>query len=124
MAEVLEYYLIGGRLRIGKKEAAFELLRRDSILKALLGSGPGDVKALLSDPLRVGSGEDFVVLDFSLTGDRLLPGDPTNLLTELKQRYGDSVTGILHFKLLYTMWKQVYFLKADLDARPISLDPQ
>ncbi len=64
MADVLEYYLLGGELRIGKNELTLELLRKDSILRALLGFEAGNPTSL---PSRVSLSERGanVIIDFN-----------------------------------------------------------
>jgi len=118
---VLEYYLVGGTLRIGKKEAALELLRKDSALRPLLGYGASGHAALNMESARMNAQGDFVTIDFSQIAERKLNGDPTRILNELKQRYGAAVGGKLHFKGMYTSKMHIYYCEADLDAAEISL---
>lgn len=118
---VLEYYLTGGQLRIGKKEMAFELLRKDSVLRTLFGYGAGELKSLVSKQVHTDAQGDFANLDFSRTAERKLGDNPEGMLNQLKQRYGSAVGGKLHFRCMYTTFEHVYYLEADLDADPITL---
>lgn len=118
---VLEYYLTGGKLRIGKTELAFELLRKDSVLRTLFGYGAGELKSLASKQVHTDAQEDFAILDFSRTPERKLGDDPAPMLNELKRRYGSAVGGKLYFRCIYTTFTHVYYLEADLDADEISL---
>lgn len=118
---VLEYYLTGGKLRIGKKEMAFELLRKDSILRTLFGYGAGGLQALTSQQVHTESLEDSVILDFSRTTEKKLGDNPEGMLNDLKKRYGTAVGGKLYFRCIYTTFTQVYYLEADLDADEVAL---
>lgn len=118
---VLEYYLTGGKLRIGKKEMAFELLRKDSILRTLFGYGADGLQALTSQQVHTESLEDSVILDFSRTPEKKLGDNPESMLKDLKKRYGTAVGGKLYFRCIYTTFTQVYYLEADLDADEVAL---
>ena len=118
---VLEYYLTGGKLRIGKKEMAFELLRKDSILRTLFGYGAGGLQALTSQQVHTESLEDSVILDLSRTTEKKLGDNPEGMLNDLKKRYGTAVGGKLYFRCIYTTFTQVYYLEADLDADEVAL---
>jgi hypothetical protein len=121
MSEVLEYYLTGGHLQLGKKEAALELLRRDSILRALLGYTAGELKALASGSAHVDKTGDAVCFDFTGIQERRLGGDPAALLKELKARYGRAVSGQLFFRIVYTTFGHVFYSQADLDGDKMSM---
>ena len=118
---VLEYYLTGGKLRIGKKEMAFELLRKDSVLRPLFGYGAGELKSLISKQVHTEAQEDSVILDFSRTPEKKLGDNPEGMLNDLKKRYGSAVGGKLFFRCIYTTFTQVYYLEADLDADEVAL---
>ena len=119
MADVLEYYLTGGKLRIGKKEMTLEILRNDSILRMLLGFEAGNLSSLKSH-VNLAEQGDYVILDFNGREMRKL-SDPAPLLNELKARYGGTVGGMLSFNCIYTTYVQISYYYADLDADPIVL---
>ena len=121
MSEVLEYYLTGGNIRLGKNEAALELLRRDSILRSLLGFTAGELKALASGSAHIGKTGDVVCFDFTGVQERRLGGDPAELLKELKARYGRAVTGQLFFRIVYTTFGHVFYSQADLDGDEMTM---
>ena len=121
MSEVLEYYLTGGHIRLGKNEAALELLRRGSILRALLGFTAGELKALASGSAHIGKSDDAVCFDFTGVQERRLGGDPAELLKELKARYGCAVAGQLFFRIVYTTFGHVFYSQADLDGDEMSM---
>ena len=124
MSEVLEYYLTGGHIRLGKNEAALELLRRDSILRALLGYTAGELKALASGNAHVGKTDDHVSFDFTGIPERKLGGEPAELIKELKTRYGRAVSGQLFFRIVYTTFGHVFYSQADLSGDEMSVNPQ
>lgn len=123
MSALLEYRLTGGTLRLGKREAMLELLRKDSALRNLLGLDQGQLKTLTTGTARALVDGDFITLDFSQLAERSYFGDPAVPLNELKSRYGAKVSGLLHFKCVYTMGYQNFYLKADLDQDPVILNP-
>ncbi len=123
MSELLDYYLTGGKLRIGKREAALELLRKDSVLRPLLSDGAGELKALLSETARAAAQGDDIVLDFSQMPARKLHGDPAIPLGELKRRYPKALGGMLYFRCVYSFGMQNYYVKADLEEDLIELRP-
>jgi hypothetical protein len=122
MDEVLEYYLTGGSIRIEKKEAALELLRKDSIIRQLLGLSAGELKPLASGSAHIDKSDDYVTFDFTGLPERKLGDDPTHLLNELKTRYGSAVGGQLFFRIVYTTFGHVFYSQADLSADKISLN--
>ena len=120
MNDLLEYYLVGGRMEIGKKELMLELLRKDSILRVLLGYDAGNPESLISRT-DVSSGKETVVVNFNGRGKLKLEGDPTPMLNELKARYGGNLGGSLSFHCIYTTFEWVYYYSADLEADNIVL---
>jgi len=121
MSEVLEYYLTGGSIRLGKNEAALELLRRDSIIRALLGYTAGELKALVSGSAHIGKSDDYVCFDFSGIPERQLGGEPAELIKELKTRYGRALSGQLFFRIVYTTFGHVFYSQADLNGDEMSM---
>jgi hypothetical protein len=119
--EVLQYYLTGGKLKLGKKEATLELLRQDSVIRRLLGFSGGELKTLVSKSTQTEQNGEFVIFDFTGIAERHLEGDPSEMLQELKKRYGSMVGGTLYFKMMYTTFEQVYYSRANLDADEVSL---
>jgi len=117
---VLEYYLVNGKIRIGKKELVFELLRKDSILRGLFGVDAGDVNPTLTIA-DMSDEEDDVVINIGQREKVKFENDPTPALNELKQRYGGHIGGTLTFSLYYTTHKTMSFIHANLDEDNISL---
>jgi hypothetical protein len=113
MSASLEYYLTGGTVRLGKKEFMFELLRKDSILRALLGGGAGDLKS------QAKAEGDAVVFELPAL-ERKLDDDPTPLFQELKRRYGDAIGGKMLFKCVYLTFFHTFSFEADLGANTIT----
>lgn len=121
MYMVLEYYLTGGKIKIGKNEATLELLRNDSVLRLLLGYTAGELKSFVSESTHKDTMGDTVTFDFTGISERKLSGDPTPMLNELKIRYGHAVGGKLYFRMVYTTFMHVFYNQADLDADEIVL---
>lgn len=122
MSEVLEYYLTGGHIKLGKNEAALELLRKDSILRALLGYTAGELKALASGSASIGKTDDAVCFDFTGIQERKLGGEPAALIQELKARYGRALSGQLYFRIVYTTFGHVFYSQADLNGEELSMN--
>lgn len=120
----LEYYLVGGKICIGKKELTLELLRKDSVLRTLLGFDSGNLKSSLLTKLNLTNQHgDMVLINFSGRKKMKLDGDPTSLLNELKNRYDHDIGGTLYFQVVYTTHYIATDLRANLDERNISLKP-
>jgi len=117
----LEYYLTGGKIYIGKKELALELLRKDSVLRTLLWVDSADIYSSLLTKTNPANQHDNMVFDFSGRKKMKLGGDPTSLLDELKKRYNNSIGGTLYFQLVYTTHYMTMDLVANLDERNIAL---
>ena len=122
MSAILTYYLTGGTLLIGKNEALFELMRPDSILKILLGYHGGALQSPAGSARKSIQGEQML-FDFSNIAERKLDGDPSELIVPLKARYGNSLSGILYFRCVYSMGMQNLYYKADLSADNVALTP-
>ena len=120
MDNILEYYLAGGKMRIGKKELTLELLRKDSVLRILLGIHSGDLSSLLAK-FNLVNQHDNMVFDFNGHKRIKIGDDPTSLLNELKKRYSHNISGTLYFQLVYTTHYITRELEADLDERIIAL---
>ena len=120
----LEYYLTGGKIRIGKKELTLELLRKDSVLRTLLGYDSGNLKSsLLTKSNLTNQQDDMVLINFNGRKKMKLDGDPTPLMEELKNRYDHHIGGTLCFQLVYTTHYMEMNLQANLDERNIGLKP-
>lgn len=121
MDGILEYYLVGGKICIGKKELTLELLRKDSVLRTLLGFDSGNLKSLLTKSNLTNQHDNMVLIDFSGRKKMKLDGDPTSLLEKLKNRYDHDIGGTLYFQVVYTTHYMAMDLRANLDERNISL---
>jgi len=120
--DCLEYYLVNGKIHIGKKALTFELLRKDSILCTLLGFDNGNLKSsLLTKSNLTNQYDNMILIDFSGLKKKKLDGDPTSLLEELKNRYDHDIGGTLNFQLIYTTHYMTMDLQANLDERNITL---
>lgn len=112
MGGILEYYLSGGKIKIGKRELIFELLRKDSILRALLGYDGGDLNSLLAKADITNLQGGMVLINFSGRGRTKLGGDPAPLVEELKTRY--AISGALNFHVVYTTFNTTMELEINL----------
>ncbi len=120
MSDVFEYYISGGEVRIGKKELTLELLRKDSILRILLGFDAGNLTSMQSH-VNFSEQGDNVIIDFSWREAQKLNGDPVPMLSELKARCGGNIGGTLSFNCIYTTFKSISYYHVDLDAEHIAL---
>jgi len=112
----LEYYLTGGNIRISKKALTLELLRKDSVLRSLLGFDSGNLNSsLFTKSNLTNQHDDMVLINFSGREKKKLNDDPYSLLEELKNRYDHDIGGIIYFQLIYTTHYMVMDLHANLD---------
>jgi hypothetical protein len=116
----LEYYLTGGKIRIGKKELILELLRKDSVLRTLLGFDSGNLNSMLTKSDLTNQQDDMVVINFSGRKKMKSGDDPYSLLGELKNRYDHGIGGILYFQLIYT----TYYIAMDLQVNLDEMKPK
>lgn len=115
MNEIIEYYLMNVRMRMGRKELALELLRKDSILRYFFGFDAGHAASMSSKANIETNAGDNVLIDFGKREKLKLDGDPTPQLKELKLRYGDAVGGVFYFALFYTTFARTTYFEVDLD---------
>ena len=122
MVDILEYFLVGGKLYIGKKELTLELLRKDSVLRILLGFDSESLKSsLITKSDLTNQRDNMVSIDFNRRKKKKLDDDPSFLLEELKNRYNHGIGGILYFHLVYTTFDLTLGLQANLDEKNIAL---
>ena len=116
MDHCLEYYLTGGNMRISKKALTLELLRKDSVLRSLLGIDSGNLNSSVFNKSDLTNQHDDMVL-INISGrDRMkLNDDPYSLLEELKNRYDRDIGGTVYFRLIYTTYYMAMDLQANLD---------
>ena len=119
MDSILEYYLTGGKICIGKKELTLELLRKDSILRTLLGFDSGNLKSLFTKSNLTNQHDNMVQIDFNGRKKMKLSGDPISILEELKNRYDHGIGGTLYFQLAYTTYNWTLSLQINLDESNI-----
>ena len=119
MDGILEYYLTGGKICIGKKELTLELLRKDSILRTLLGFDSGNLKSLFTKSNLTNQHDNMVLIDFNGRKKMKLSGDPISILEELKNRYDHGIGGTLYFQLVYATYDWMLSLQVNLDESNI-----
>ena len=119
MEGILEYYLIGGKICIGKKELTLELLRKDSVLRTLLGFDSGNLTSLFIKSNLTNQHDNMVLIDFNGRKKMKLNGNPISILEELKKRYDHDIGGTLYFELAYTTYNWMLSLKVNLDESNI-----
>ena len=118
----LEYYLTGGKIRIGKKELTLELLRKDSVLRTFLGFDSRNLNSsLLSKSNLTNQHDGMVLINFNGRKKMKLDDDPTPLLEELKNRYDHHIGGTLFIQLVYTTHYMSMNLQANLDEKNVGL---
>lgn len=111
-AGLMEFTIIGGSLTIGKSEFAMELLRRDSVLRLLLGYPLGGSVALSESAVEKHEGN--VTIRFDRLPINKLDEDPRDLLEKLKKQCKDKVYGKVQVKAEYTTFQQVYSYELEL----------
>jgi hypothetical protein len=127
MYGIIEYYFTGGKITIGKKELALELLRKDSVLRKFLGFDSGNLKPSLITQSEITQSnstnqrDNMVLIDFSGCKNIKLDSEPAPLLEELKNRYDNKIGGTLHFQLVYTTFQKILDIRLNLDEKNITL---
>lgn len=110
---VMDYWITNGTIVMSKTDFTKEILRKDSILRILLGYNAGG-RPSLKVPAIKQEDNGVITIDFQLLPETKLMEDPKELLGCLKQRYGEKITGKLTIKSVYTTFQQVYYFDVDL----------
>jgi hypothetical protein len=111
---LVNYWITSGSIKFNKKAFTQEILRKDSILKILLGMNSKEV-LLGKSPALIKNEDCTIVVDFHLFTETQISEDPHELLKELKARYGTGVVGKLGFRSLYSTFNQTFYFEIDLD---------
>lgn len=89
----LKFYIVGGYIKIEQKAFLREMLGKDSCLRPILNwkstGGFAEKHPLVSEPDEKG----IVTISFNYTVHVELEQSSTELLSKLKERYGDKVWG-------------------------------
>lgn len=110
---IMEYWITNGVIFISKVDFTKEILRKDSVLRIILGYNAGG-GAVLKLPAIKQEDNGIITIDFRLLQEIMLKEDPKELLDLLKRRYGDRISGKLTIKAIYTTFHQVYYYDVDL----------
>ena len=109
----VEFYVVGGKIKVKPQVMALEMLLKDSALKSFII----DAKNGQGKPPQIGKedAEGFITIDFT-NAEVLLRGTPTDVFTPLKEKYKDKITGGVSCLVKYGMLTASYFVTADLTS--------
>lgn len=113
----LEFYIIGGYLKIEKKAFIQEMLSKDSLLRRILNWGATkaftDGHPNISEPDENG----FITIDFNYTVHVKVEGSAEEMLGKLKAKHLEKVKGRVTCRgiIVYTMFDFMVDLNSDDD---------
>ena len=111
----VEFYAVGGKIRVQEQAVAKEMLLRDSLLRAfILAAKSGRDRMPKVEKVDPGG---FVTIDFS-DAEVLLPGMPEEVFAPLKRRYGGMIFGRVTCVMKYEMMMSAYYTRFDLGPEP------
>ena len=113
---MVEFYVVGGCLKIQKSVFAQEMLRKDSLLRKLL-NWRSTTDFAVEHPL-VGKPDEngTITVDFSGRVLVCLGDSPKELLGNLKARYKEKIKGNVVCKGEYSMFGGLYIFEIDLNS--------
>jgi hypothetical protein len=110
---LVDYYVTGGKIVIQKTEFAKEMLRKDSVLRILLGYTTGRLPGENAPSIERNE-NGTVTIDYHKVPEIKLNDEPQVLVNSLKQRYGEEISGKLTIRSVYTTFQQLYYFTIDL----------
>jgi hypothetical protein len=113
---ILEFYIIGGYLKISKKIFIKEMLSRESRLRSLLNwKSEGDFKN--SHPeVNEPDMNDFITIRFGSESTVSIGESPEEILKELKARYREKIKGFIGGRGEYKTLNMSFFFQIDLNS--------
>lgn len=113
---ILEFYIIGGHLKISKKVFIKEMLSKESRLRALLNwKSADDFKSkhpMVNEPDR----DDFITINFSSESTVSIGESPEQILKELKAKYRENIKGYIGGRGEYKTFNMTFFFQIDLNS--------
>jgi hypothetical protein len=110
----LEFYIVGGHIKIEKKAFLQEMLGKDSCLRQILNWKSTKDFAEKHPSISEPDENDIVTIDFNYTVHVELGQSATELLSKLKARYGNRVKGRICCRWLATYSMSNFVI--DLDS--------
>lgn len=107
---MIEFYIVGGYLKISKKVFILEMLRKDSRLRSLLNWKSSADFSIRHPGISEPDPEDMITVNFSNTPNVAVGESPKEILGELKAKYKEKIKG----KVALRGW--MYTFELDLNS--------
>lgn len=119
---MVEFYVVGGCLKIQKKAFTQEMLKTDSLLRELLkwksSTDFAGEHPLVSEP----DAQGMVTIDFCNRAFVCIGDSPKDLLGKLKARYKDKVKGKVACRGEYRTFGGMFNFEIDLSSDEETID--
>lgn len=113
---ILEFFIIGGHIKILKKVFIQEMLSKESKLRTLLNwKTTADFKSkhpIVSEPDR----EGFITINFNSELIVSIGESPEQILKELKAKYREKIKGYISGRGEYKTFNTIFFFQIDLNS--------
>ena len=113
---ILEFFIIGGHIKISKKVFIREMLSKESKLRTLLNwKTTADFKSkhpMVSEPDRDG----FITINFNSELTVSIGGSPEQILKELKAKHREKIKGYISGRGEYKTFNTIFFFQIALNS--------
>lgn len=107
----VDFFAVGGKMKVRAQAAAKEMLLKDSPIRAFILAS----KSRQGKPPKVHKDDTdgCVTIDFT-DAEVLLRGTPAEVFMPLKEKYGEQISGRVTCVMGYSMMLGTYFTTVDL----------
>lgn len=119
---VIEFYIVGGYIKIPKNVFIQEMLSKDSLIRSLLnwkGSKDFMIKhPMISEP----DNDNIITINYDSESDVSVGESPKEILGSLKARYKDKVKGHVACRAVYSAYGGIFTFSVDLNSDDDKID--
>lgn len=113
---IMEYYIVGGYIKISKAAFTMEMLSKDSVLRALLNWKSAREFGTLHPGISEPDQDNNITIRFDTDSAVHVEEHPKALFERLKAKLGDRVSGKVACRYEYSLFGGIYTFEVDLDA--------
>ena len=114
---ILEYYIVGGVIKIKKNVFTREMLCKDSLIRTLL-SWRGTRDFAFKHPSVSEPDEDqMITIHFSLEAEVHITDSPKEILSALKAKLKNDIRGKVACRTEYAMFGGIFTYEIDLNSK-------
>ena len=113
---MIEFYIVGGYIKLDKKVFVQEMLSKDSRLRILLNYKAATDFASIHPTISQPDENNVLTIDFCNGTYACLGETPKELLAALKLKYGGKLRGKVACRGEYSMFGGIFSFEIDLDS--------